>query len=340
MHGVELSAPAIGSGLPKRPRTRVVPIHTSDRANYKSCRRRWLWGSHLNRGLEPASKASPLWFGEGFHFALKEFHGYRQYGTIHDAFIAFVEQSYEEFPKSLPMDTPELITLGGKMLDHYMWWLQRRDPLHTYVINGIPQCEVTFEIDMTEHIPEWILDAQGIAKVVYRGTFDRISIDANGHLWIVEYKTAKVISTAHLMLDPQVSAYCFAASCLYELPLMGVIYQQHKKDWPKDARILKSGEVSIAKNQSTTHRLYRQALIENYGPKESGLWSPEHIDMLNKLAGEETVDKDPFINRTKVYRSTEMMISEGRKMLGAIAQCARFNLRARPLMMAATGNTS
>ena len=69
---------------------RVAAIHTSDRGLYKSCRRKWFWQSHLRMGLEGYTRASPLWFGSGIHFALESVHGSKFYPSGADAFSDFV----------------------------------------------------------------------------------------------------------------------------------------------------------------------------------------------------------------------------------------------------------
>lgn len=291
---------------------RVIAIHTSDRALYRGCRRRWLWGSHLNRGLEPLTKAPPLWFGEAVHYALKDFHGPRIQPTIVDSFREFVDLSYQTAPDRLPNETPELISLGRQMLEFYEYdWLERRDPLDTYILDGVPQVEIAFEIKLP--VDPNFLDRIGAEKVVYRGTFDRIVMDDYGLLWIVEYKTAKALDTSHLATDAQVSAYCWAATCLYGVPVVGVIYQQHRKQAPKDPRILQSGAVSVAKNQLTTHKKYAAALHRVHGPQTR--WSPAHIETLNMFARRESIDKDNFIQRTKLERNDWQIANEGKKIM-------------------------
>jgi hypothetical protein len=298
--------------LVKPQEVKLVPIHTSDRGLYRNCRRRWIWGSHLNRGLEPVKKAAPLWFGEGIHYALKDFHGPKLLPTIQQSFEEFSRLSYETYPDRLPDNFDDLRLLGKGMLDHYERWLERRDPLETHVVDGVPQVEVTFEIRLPIN-PE-LLALSGIDIVVYRGTFDRISIDRQMNaLWIVEYKTAAQLEQGALLVDPQVSAYMWAASCVYDLPIAGVIYQQHWKNVPKPARILKNGTVSAAQNQLTNHRLYRQALVDVYGdPRKS---SDKHVMLLNQFAYQETTDKDRFIQRTKVYRNQHQIEAEGEKII-------------------------
>jgi hypothetical protein len=267
----------------------------------------------LNRGLEPVSKPAPLWFGEGVHFALKDFHGPKQHSTLVDSFKEFTDASMDLYPDRLPPETPELLLLGPEMLRFYEEdWLERRDPLTTYVLDGIPQVEVAFEIELP--IDPHLLSRINKRKVVYRGTFDRISIDDYGMLWIVEYKTAKQLDTYHLLTDPQVTAYCWAAACVYKLPIAGVIYQQHKKVVPKPARILKNGNISVAKNQVTSHKIYKAALTKVYGAVVNK-WSPEHVETLNMLAQRESWDHDAFIKRTKISRNEFQIGNEGRKIL-------------------------
>jgi hypothetical protein len=266
----------------------------------------------LNRGLEPIKRAAPLWFGEAIHYAFKDYHGPKQQPTIQDSFLEFSRLSYETYGDRLPDDFHDLKILGIGMLDHYMHWLEKRDPLQTHVVDGVPQVEVTFEITLPVD-PE-IMGLASVDQVVYRGTFDRIIIDPIlMQLWIVEYKTAAVIEQGTLLVDPQVSAYMWAASCVYDLPVAGVIYQQHLKTVPKPARILKNGTVSAAQNQLTNWRLYRQALVDVYGsPAQS---SNKHVELLNAFAYQENIDKDRFIQRTRVYRNDHQVQAEGEKII-------------------------
>lgn len=60
----------------------IIPIHTSDRAAFKDCRRRWAWGSPSRRNLVPKASVMgvrlPLWFGTGIHYALERYYGHLQ----------------------------------------------------------------------------------------------------------------------------------------------------------------------------------------------------------------------------------------------------------------------
>lgn len=56
----------------------IIPIHTSDRATFKNCRRRWDWSSPARRNLVRKVRISgvimPLWFGTGIHYALQKYY--------------------------------------------------------------------------------------------------------------------------------------------------------------------------------------------------------------------------------------------------------------------------
>lgn len=56
----------------------IIPIHSSDVAAFKQCRRRWNWSSptrnNLRRRVEIHGISFPLWFGTGIHYALEKFY--------------------------------------------------------------------------------------------------------------------------------------------------------------------------------------------------------------------------------------------------------------------------
>lgn len=301
---------------------RVAVVRTSDRGLYKSCRRKWVFASHLNMGYEPVGIASPLWFGSAIHFALEDFHGLKHYPTSTDAFNDYARSSQLLYPKRLPQDFKELITLGHGMLGYYNIWLNSRDPLQTYIYKGHPQVEVTFEIELP--ISPHILKGRGYDRCIYRGTIDRIAYDPlTDFLWPIDYKTAKRFETLHFGIDPQVTAYCWACYCIYKKPTAGLIYQQHLKEVPAEPRILISGKVSADKHQNTTHRAYRSALINLYG--DITKVPAANIECLNHLTSLESTEADEFVRRDRVYRNPHQIESEGVKILMEVEEMLNLN---------------
>lgn len=56
----------------------IIPIHTSDRATFKACRRRWNWSSparqNLTRKVSVHGIYAPFWFGTGIHNAIEKYY--------------------------------------------------------------------------------------------------------------------------------------------------------------------------------------------------------------------------------------------------------------------------
>jgi hypothetical protein len=293
-------------------RQRIAVIRTSDRILFKRCRRRWGWQSHLRANLSSKETAGPLWFGSGVHYALEDFHGYRVYSKPSEAFVAYYNAT-SRAKQPLPFDHPELKPLGIGMMDYYSdLWLKQRDPLETFIFNGIPQVEVNAQVEIPiDQLPPHIRVLYD--RIIYSATLDRV-VEIAGELWIVEYKTAKRIATMHYQTDPQVGAYCWIGNCLYGRPIAGVMYQQHRKSLPEAPRILATGKVSTDKRMATTHRHYRAVLANLFGPqlnKCPGI----NVEFLNWLATEEDEDKDHFIRRDRIERNESSHQTEGVKIL-------------------------
>lgn len=69
----------IAARLPVNPsKWDIIPIHSSDRATFKFCRRQWVWSSPSHMNLIPKASVlginKPLWFGTGIHHALERYY--------------------------------------------------------------------------------------------------------------------------------------------------------------------------------------------------------------------------------------------------------------------------
>lgn len=305
---------------------RIAIIRSSDRMGFKRCRRRWGWQSHLRNNLTPIEAASPLWYGSGFHYAMEDFHGLREWPSAVAAFEAYVKATYNQAKqtgKRLPYDWAELVQLGRGMVDYYTnTWLIARDPLRTYVVDGVPQVEVSAHIKVPFKNKDY-------DEVYYAVTLDRVVIDDNGMLWIVDYKTAKRIQTQFFQTDPQISAYMWAASQLYpDRQMGGFIYQQHRKDVPVNPKLLATGRLSTDKRQNTTHRHYRRCLINQYRAVENA--PIENVDFLNWLNEQEDDTRDRFVQRNRVYRNRHQVEAEGTKILMEMEEMLNLDLPLYP----------
>lgn len=297
---------------------KAIIIRTSDRIAFKKCRRSWSWSSHLQGNLGPSYLASPLWFGSAIHYALEDYHGYKQFATAADAFRAYCIATSKQHLRDLPNDAEQLFELGTKMMDYYTdGWLSTRKADETFIEDGVPQVEVNFEIEvpLDEHpLLRSYANAQGADCVLYRGTIDRVAIDEYGRLWVVEYKTAKVAEANHYQTDPQVTTYVWAASHIYPgYEIAGVIYMQFVKKQPELPRLLSSGKVSTASNLVTSAYLYKKQLEAMFGTV--GLAPKENRDYLTDLMIAEDENKDKFIIREYIHRNQHMCEAEAQKIL-------------------------
>jgi hypothetical protein len=280
-------------------------IRTSERTLFRRCRRLWAWQSQNRFNRTISGTVDHFWFGTGVHFALEDYHGYNFYGTPDTAFLAYVNATSEV--GIVPATLSELRDMGIGLLQYYhTYWLRNRTALETYWVDDKPQVEVRFDIELP------IKDYLG-RPVVYHGTLDRVAADEYGRLWVVEYKTAKQFQVYHFDVDDQITSYCWAAHCIYQKPVAGVIYMQYRKKLPEYPHILANGKVSVNKTQNTTAIMYRQALLDIYG--EVAKAPAENVKFLNNLISLETEDSDLFIRRDYVERNEYQIAAQGEKIL-------------------------
>lgn len=288
---------------------RKLVIRTSDRSGFKRCRRKWGWGSGIRQNLRIKDSPSYFWIGTGGHFALEDYHGYNHFGHPVEAFNAYVSACTAFNNKhgyGLPDDWEEQTTLAQAILEHYLIWMQHREHHETVWIDGEPQVEIRCEIPLPIEPPA------GYDAVVYQLTLDRL-VEINGEYWITDYKFYKQFAQTALSFDQQMSAYIWGASCVFEKPIAGAILHEFVKKTPNEPRILSSGKLSHASQQSTTHRLYKQALVEMYGSVEK---SPRpNVTCLNDLAHQESEERDNFIKRTKSRRTPLQQQAQGSMIL-------------------------
>lgn len=314
---------------------RIAVIRTSDRINYRRCRRRWNW-SHSSRGnLQSASASAPLWLGTGLHFCFEDFHGYRYFKHPRDALSAYL-RACKKANSPIPDDVEDNLDLGRNMMDYYELWLESRDPLKTLVEGeGEPQVEANFHIeipkeDLSPYIRHHtILDR--IDQILYSITIDRVTIDPFGRLWAVEYKSAKRYEWFHLDTDPQVTAYAWGMHLRYpDYEIAGTVYQQHKKQTLQPPKFLSSTkQFSTSKGQKTSLALYVGALRNLYGSSESK-WPEDNRRFVEFLKTQESDIEDSLIRRDFVERSPAQIQAEYRKMLPEIAEMLDPNLPLYP----------
>lgn len=79
MNSINIDLSHMAIAPPKNPsKWDIIPIHSSDRASFKFCRRQWAWGSPARMNLIPRADVQGieknLWFGTGIHWALEQYY--------------------------------------------------------------------------------------------------------------------------------------------------------------------------------------------------------------------------------------------------------------------------
>lgn len=165
--------------------------------------------------------------------------------------IKAVETKVKMGPLEFETRFDEQRELGLGMLEYYHLWAPKHDDFKPILV------EQEFEVE----IP-------GMPGVVCQGRIDLIAEDEYGY-WIVDHKTtAQFGDVEWLPLDDQCSTYAWAALKQLGLRVRGVIYNELRKKVPRRPTVLRSGALSVAKNQDTTYETYIAAVREmGYRPK-------------------------------------------------------------------------
>lgn len=316
----ELSIEA-GIEIQEQPASPLITIHTHDRISFRRCRRKWNFSSPLRQHLEPiVSDFAALWFGSGIHFALEDYHGHNKFGHPVEAYFAYQNAFKVE---ERPMNWEDLEEMAVHLLSYYVegWLPKRKGVFRTLWLNGEPMVEVQFRI----YLPE--LSEKVGFPVYYEGTFDRIVIDEEGFIYILDYKTAARFDTAKLETDAQINAYCWAGEQVIGRPVEGMIYMQFLKASPTGPKILKSGLPSTDVRQRTTHYHYKQALDEIF---DGSQYPKEYVAFLNELAMQESPEGDKFIRYDKVRRNESFRKAEAWKIYAEGLEMLTFDLPLYP----------
>jgi len=281
--------------------------------------------------MAPHEQAVPLWFGSGFHHCMEDIHGLGAYESNRAAWNDYQQAMVKFYTEErLPYDAEELGEMAVSMLDYYeQIWLKARsrDPLKTYEVNGQPQVEVPFEFEIPVS-PE-VLEASGYDRVVYKGVIDRVVIDRNGYLYLVDYKSvAKFSNRQTLELDPQIGVYLWAATYLFKRPVMGFYYMQFKKAVCKPPNIKKDDTMSLDKRQGTSYWMIREYLKEKYGSVDKAPIKEQ--DFMHYYMEFEDDEKDNFISRTLVTRHPNTMEQESQIVISEVEDMLQPKMRIYP----------
>jgi hypothetical protein len=141
--------------------------------------------------------------------------------------------------------------------------------------------------------------------VTYAGRLDVLARDANGDLWVVDWKTAANIPDDHywLDLDDQVGSYPWALNKL-GIPVRGFVYVEIKKAYPQppaELKLKRNGcRYSVSRQQPTTFEDYYGFVLANDEPAVMAGCYNEFLDWLKD-------NPTKFFDRHIIYHSPDKM---------------------------------
>ena len=296
-------------------------IRTSDRLQWKRCRRSHHFGSIMHQNLVPMRTAKPLEFGTDWHEAMACLYdpdtwplvrNLKTRGPILEAVRQVFTQANDKHLKKnadpatgyideeVKEDYAERLILGLGMLDGYFSWQMDIDlftPTHV---------EVDFEVPIiTPSGSEMLCDCHNW-PVVYQGRLDGIVQDDFGWYWILEHKTAAQLSdTFHLQLDEQTGSYAWAVQQMLGIRIQGVIYNEavkktaHKPDELVSTRMGRN--FSVNKQADTTYDLALSTLTK----------AGEDLDLYDDFLSFLKLQGNKFYRRTQVHRNIPELADQG-----------------------------
>lgn len=287
-------------------------IRTSDRIQFKRCRRSWDFSSFTRMNVRPEFNPKPLDFGIALHEAWGVYYDpdfwHIPRESIMDTAIAKFLATCDEQLKTyrdrglemdyeLEKDFNERKDLGVNMLQHYVKWAKPLDnftPVRVEYDFEVPIIDPDTGEQMYCVCPEHMDDPW---QVVYRGRIDGIVKDELGFYWILEHKTAGILGDpGHLVLDEQCTSYAWAL-LHYGIRVKGVIYNEALKDYPTPpTRLVNTRQgrnYSVNKQQRTTYDVYLQTLIDN----------DEDISLYEDILQYFKDNGNPYFRRTQVHRN-------------------------------------
>lgn len=307
----------------------IFKLSTTERQEFKECRRRWDFGSLSRQAIEPNRPAIALWFGTGIHHALEMYYsnepfndGDKELSMASDPYkcvdlhwrdwckkeIARIEESQVALWDEQKEELQKMVELGSGMLQNYITWAAKEDSSTANGFKEVLYTEREFEVPLLNDDGSLFIFKDGNDQqwaIFLVGRLDMVVKDFEDRLWILDHKTSKDrLDPEILTLDDQMTLYLWAVQQIIGSPLEGCYYNVLRKKLPSEPQMLKSGGLSKSKMIDTTYDVYLQAIFDN------GLDPADYEDILDYL-----VNKDcGFFTRAKVHRNKHEIDMAGRML--------------------------
>jgi CRISPR/Cas system-associated exonuclease Cas4 (RecB family) len=317
-------------------------IRTSDRGTFKSCRQQWDFTSKIRMNYEPKVRPWYFDFGTAVHAGLDTFYNPDTWHWPADVRTKLAKKRFADLSKKHKKqhteavggalsdeeqaDHDERLDLGLGMLDYYGIWSPAHDrfrPVKSEIEFEVPivvpetyrgELAPGFGFDLRDpsHLHKQCRECKASVPVVYQGRIDLIveMYDEPDVYWVVDHKTtARMESTEHVELDPQISSYVWACRTHLNLPVAGFLYNELYKGYPDEPKVnqtqRKGRWLSVNKQQSTTYELYMQKIQELGEPVEL------YEDILHHLKAA----APQFVRRTQIHRTPRELEYVGHTIL-------------------------
>lgn len=239
----------------------MFEVHQSSIKKWRFCRRAYYYAYTMR--LEKRRKPSPLWRGHVAHAMLENrANGNEVWKPLIEMQDEFDKLFQEE--KDLYGDVPGQIRT---IMKGYFKYYADDDltPVALGKGNHKRLAEHKFEVELCKGI-------------VLKGKIDEVDCDRQGHEWLVDHKTHKILPETGLKYsDIQSAVYSWALERLWGLKVYGMCWNYIRWKPPTIPEVLKKGEMS-RKAIDTTWEVYRTAL------KAAGLKTSEYLDMKERLS--------------------------------------------------------
>lgn len=303
---------------------KVFRLSTTERQEFKECRRKWDFSSLSRQAIEPKRPALALWFGTGIHYALEMFYSEipiegkeveTPVSVLH--WRKWVEEQIETMEKELGgLESEQLQVLeeakrlGEGILEGYERWASLADTTEEFGFKNLLCTEKEFAIIVPDEkgMPYRFTDANSqVWEIWLVGRLDMIVEDFDGGIWILDHKTSKDrLDKELLILDDQMTVYLWAIQQILGLPVKGCYYNVLRKKIPVVPKVLVNGKaLSQDKSIDTTYDVYLQAILDN------GFNEAEYDKILDFLASKKT----DFFERVKIRRNQHEIGMAGRLLL-------------------------
>lgn len=250
---------------------RIFRVSTTERQEFKECRRRWDMSSMSRQALEPKRPATALWFGHGIHKGLEVHYsggdGLQSFRIWADEEIERMREASNGLWDDQITELEESIALGEGILEGYIQWASVADNTVQQGFKFVHFTEREFIVPIKD--PQGLIatfiDARGQKWAMFLvGRLDLIVEDFFERLWVMDHKTSKdKLDTETLTLDDQMTCYLWAAQEIFGKAFEGAYYNVLRKKLPVVPKVLVSGKaLSQDKSIDTTYEVYYNEIIK------------------------------------------------------------------------------